>query len=195
MLPILIQLSDSRQLTISKKEVLRYLGVKESNDQLDDLIEKAIDSVHSTVSLKASYIRVPILVEGEEVDFGFDKVKSQSLAKNLKECKEAFVFVASLGVLNDKAIEKNFKLDRLNGAIFDCVSTTLIESFCDYINEYFGEKNVLRPRFSPGYGDFSIEHQRSILSVLDAYKNVGITLTDSLMMIPSKSVTAVVGIL
>jgi hypothetical protein len=169
--------------------------MKKSNDQIDALIENAIENVHSTVSLKASYVRVPISIKDNVVDFGFDKVESKALAKNLCECKEAFVFVATLGISNEKAIEKGFKLDKLNGTIFDCVSTTLIESFCDYVNDYFSKENKLRPRFSPGYGDFSIEHQKSILRVLDAYKNVGVTLTDGLMMIPSKSVTAIVGIL
>lgn len=194
-LPKLIQLNDPRRLEISEKEVLRYLGMKEANNQIEVQMRREISSAYDNATLKASYIRVPIAVRDDEVDFGFDIVKSKSLAINLKECKEAYVFVATLGILNDRAIEKRFKIDKLSGAIFDCASTTLIESFCDYVNEYFRKENSLRPRFSPGYGDFSIEHQKSILKALDAYKNVGVTLTESLMMIPSKSVTAVVGIL
>lgn len=194
-LPKLIQLNDPRQLEISEKEVLRYLGMKEANNQIEVQMRREISSAYDNATLKASYIRVPIAVRDDEVDFGFDVVKSKSLAINLKECKEAYIFVATLGILNDRAIEKRFKIDKLSGAIFDCASTTLIESFCDYVNEYFRKENSLRPRFSPGYGDFSIEHQKSILKALDAYKNVGVTLTESLMMIPSKSVTAVVGIL
>ena len=194
-LPKLIQLNDPRRLEISEKEVLRYLGMKEANNQIEVQMRREISSAYDSATLKASYIRVPIAVRDDEVDFGFEVVKSKSLAINLKECKEAYIFVATLGNLNDRAIEKRFKIDKLSGAIFDCASTTLIESFCDYVNEYFRKENSLRPRFSPGYGDFSIEHQKSILKALDAYKNVGVILTESLMMIPSKSVTAVVGIL
>ena len=194
-LPKLLQLNNPRQLEISEKEVIRYLGMKEADSQIEAQVRKEISGVYDNATLKASYIRVPIVVKDNEVDFGFDVVKSKSLAINLKDCKEAYIFVATLGILNDRAIEKRFKMDRLSGAIFDCASTTLIESFCDYVNEYFGKENKLRPRFSPGYGDFSIEHQKSILKVLEAYKNVGVTLTESLMMIPSKTVTAVVGIL
>ena len=52
---------------------------------------------------------------------------------------------------------------------------------------------VLRPRFSPGYGDFDIRYQKSIMRMLDCAKNIGLTMTDSYMMTPTKSVTAVIG--
>ena len=52
----------------------------------------------------------------------------------------------------------------------------------------------LRPRFSPGYGDFSLSCQRAVLDALDAGKHLGIKLTDSFLMMPSKSVTAVIGV-
>ena len=55
------------------------------------------------------------------------------------------------------------------------------------------EGYFLRPRFSPGYGDFPLEFQRNIGDLLQMAKNIGITLTDSLLMMPSKSVTAVIG--
>ena len=49
-------------------------------------------------------------------------------------------------------------------------------------------------RFSPGYGDFDLKYQKDILEYLDANKKIGISLTDSLMMIPTKSITAIIGI-
>ena len=52
----------------------------------------------------------------------------------------------------------------------------------------------LRPRFSPGYGDFSIAHQRDITRELDTARRLGLTVTESLMLAPMKSVTAVIGL-
>ena len=52
----------------------------------------------------------------------------------------------------------------------------------------------LRPRFSPGYGDFSIFHQKELLQMTDASKQIGLTMTDGYMLTPSKSITAVIGI-
>ena len=75
----------------------------------------------------------------------------------------------------------------------------LIEDVCDEAGESMGRIEAakgrrLRPRFSPGYGDFSIEHQRDITSVLDTARRIGLTVTDSLMLAPMKSVTAVIGV-
>ena len=56
------------------------------------------------------------------------------------------------------------------------------------------DKNYLRPRFSPGYGDFSILYQKDVLRMLDAPKKIGLTMTDGYMLTPTKSVTAIIGI-
>ena len=50
-----------------------------------------------------------------------------------------------------------------------------------------------RPRFSPGYGDFSLEHQKEITSILNTPKTIGLTVTDTLILAPAKSVTAIIG--
>ena len=58
------------------------------------------------------------------------------------------------------------------------------------INEHL----ILNRRFSPGYGDLPIETQAKFLAVTDATKRVGINLSDSFLMIPRKSVTAIIGL-
>ena len=50
-----------------------------------------------------------------------------------------------------------------------------------------------KPRFSPGYGDLSLEVQKEIFSLLDCPRKIGVSLGDSLLMTPSKSVTAIIG--
>lgn len=52
----------------------------------------------------------------------------------------------------------------------------------------------LKPRFSAGYGDLPLEVQKDIFRVLDCPRKIGLTLNDSLLMSPTKSVTAIVGI-
>ena len=75
----------------------------------------------------------------------------------------------------------------------------MLEDYCDQVNEelrleYEKRGMFLRPRFSPGYGDFPLGCQPALLGGLEASKRVGITLTDSYLMMPSKSVTAVIGV-
>ena len=78
--------------------------------------------------------------------------------------------------------------------VCDAIGSALIESFCNKLNKLLITKKEAVSRFSPGYGDFDISYQNIILEHLDANKKVGITLTDSMMMIPSKSVTAIIGL-
>ena len=54
-----------------------------------------------------------------------------------------------------------------------------------------GEGLKLRPRRSPGYGDLPIELSRTIISELDATRRIGVSITESDLLVPSKSVTAV----
>ena len=78
-------------------------------------------------------------------------------------------------------------------------AAAMLEEYCDEMQDKIAqqlaeEKLYLRPRFSPGYGDFSILHQKEILDMLDAPKRIGLTMTDAYMLVPTKSVTAIIGV-
>ena len=90
--------------------------------------------------------------------------------------------------------EKYNKIFQTKAAVCDATASALIESFCDYVNDFIVDGKDAAMRFSPGYGDFDLQYQPHILNFLDAHKKIGISLTDSLMMVPTKSVTAIVGI-
>ena len=83
-------------------------------------------------------------------------------------------------------------------AILQAAAASAVEEVCDALNLEINaemEKSGLyaRPRFSPGYGDFPLEHQPAFLKALDAAAKIGIHLTDGYLMMPSKSVTALIG--
>jgi cobalamin-dependent methionine synthase I len=52
----------------------------------------------------------------------------------------------------------------------------------------------LRPRYSPGFGDVPLAVQKTFFEILECQKNLALTLNDSLIMSPEKSVTAFVGV-
>ena len=71
-----------------------------------------------------------------------------------------------------------------------------IEALCDaFCKDLSMEYGALTPRFSPGYGDLPLDIQRSVFRFLEPEIKIGLTLSESLIMCPSKSVTAFVGIL
>ena len=52
----------------------------------------------------------------------------------------------------------------------------------------------VRPRYSPGYGDLSLDVQSSFLKALNAQKTIGLFLSEGGVMQPEKSVTALMGL-
>lgn len=75
------------------------------------------------------------------------------------------------------------------------IGTTAIEQVMDdletEIRPTLREGEKLQPRRSPGYGKMPLSLSREILDLLEATHKVGVTLTDSLLLLPSKSVTAI----
>ncbi len=189
-------------MQVNKKEILRYLGygTKEADTTINQLIEECIIELEKNISPKIIIKVFPIaLKENNQIDFGFMQTQSKSLSKNLKDCEQIILFVATLGMNIDKLIVKYSKFQMSKVVVIQAVATAMLEQYCnDYCEilkkEWKKQGFYLRPRFSPGYGDFSLECQKPILEVLEASKQIGIYLTDSLLMTPSKSITAVIGV-
>ena len=121
------------------------------------------------------------------------------MSRNLADCHKIIVFAATLGTGADHLIHKYSRLEMSRAVVMQAAAAAMIEEYCDQVcsglkAEYEARGEYLRPRFSPGYGDFPLECQPALLGALEAGKRIGIKLTDSLLMMPSKSVTAVMGI-
>jgi hypothetical protein len=187
---------------ISRKEVRRYLGygIQDGDDAVNGLIEECIKELTAVASLKCISRTYPLkLLPDGEIDFTVFKTRSRNLSKNLADCSQVILFAATLGTGVDVLLHKYTKLQMSKAVIIQAAAAAMIEEFCDEENvklkkEYEAQGLYLRPRFSPGYGDFALECQRNITAVLETSKRVGIMLTDSLLMTPSKSVTAIMGV-
>ena len=183
-------------LKIDKKEAMRYLRVAKSDEVTDALANECIKEIYKIASPKAVYLESSIeFLDDDMVKLDFMTVKSHSLTVNLNKCKKVVVFAATLGIEVDRAIEKYSKILQSKASMYHAVGSALIESFCNYVNDAVTE-NVRKStrRFSPGYGDLPLECQKDILRALDAERKIGIILSDSLLISPSKSVTAIIGI-
>jgi cobalamin-dependent methionine synthase I len=104
----------------------------------------------------------------------------------------------SLGLEVDKHIAFYSRTDLTKGLIFDACAVAAVEALCDMVQEEIEEKAksmglVITSRYSPGYGDFPIDLQKEIAEVLKTYKKIGLAVNEHSLMIPRKSVTAVIG--
>ncbi len=181
---------------VNRDEVLRYLGYgKNSADEsVISLIEKCTEEMLNCATFKACYDEYDISIEEENVIFGNIETESKSLKKNLKDCEKVIVFTGTIGIEPDRIIRKYSMTSPANAVVAQAVGTVMIEEWCNVLVERLKENRFLRPRFSPGYGDFSIEFQKNIFDMLDCPRKIGVSLTESLMMVPSKSVSGIIGV-
>lgn len=188
-------------MKVNKKEILRYLGYGKNiaDETVNNIIDECLKDLKNYSDMKSIYKYFPLEIKDENIKLGNICVKSQNLKKNLLGCNEVVIFAATLGARVDLLIKRYSKMAMSRAVILQAAATAYIEEYCDLCqNKIIAENEkrnlFIRPRFSPGYGDFSIEHQKDIISILDCPRKIGLTLTDSLILVPSKSVTAVMGV-
>lgn len=183
---------------IDKGEILRYCKAKADCATLL-LIDDCIGEAEDKLSYKVCYAFSDVRVEGECVDLGFCSVKSHSLARCLEGCYRIIVFAATVGVGIDRLISRYSITSPSRAVVFQALGSERVEALCDAFcdemkNNLAKSGDLLRPRFSPGYGDLSIEVQRDIFAFLNPAAKIGITLNENCFMLPQKSVTAIIGV-
>ena len=198
---------------LNEKEWLRYSGIPTRDHAVmkeDPLFVSAMGQTRAMASKECSY-RVGFLVApiawGED---GYPVLpfpqKSDILRQTLLGCSKVVLFAATVGSGIDRLIRRYEKAEPRMGLLLQGHGAERVESLCDLFNQEVenaarklnleladGEKATAR-RYSPGYGDLSIEVQRDFLPLLDAQRRMGITLSESCLMAPSKSVTAIIGV-
>lgn len=183
---------------IDRSEVLRY-ACSEETDSINSLLDDCIKEMEGQLAQDVVYEDFYMEENGSEIDFSFTKTTSESLAKSFAGCRVGVVFAATIGLSLDRLIEKYNKVSPSKALLFQALGTERIENLCDNFQKYISAQYAgigLIPvgRFSPGYGDLDLNLQKVILPYLEAEKRIGITLNSSLLMTPSKSVTAFIGL-
>ena len=184
---------------VERREILRYMGCDQTNGEIDALIERAISLCEDKLTYKVCFSEYELSVENSLCNLGFGKVESYDLSKCLSGCKKIILFAATIGLELDRLILKYGKSEPSVSVCLQAIGAERIEALCDAFysemkEKYSSEGENLRPRFSAGYGDLPLEFQKEIFSSLDCPRRIGLTLNDSLIMSPTKSVTAIIGI-
>ena len=194
-------------LTVSRRETERYLGyrgISSADPETGALIDACIREIQKCSSPRSLSKTFPLVWYpdsdcAEACEFAGIRCSSNSLLRNLKDCDEVVLLAVTLGTGPDMLIRRASLTDTMKACVLQAAGAAAVESWCDEVNEAIRkdalEKGLYaRPRFSPGYGDFPLEAQRGFENALQMKKNIGISLTDSCMMIPEKSITAVIGL-
>ncbi len=180
-----------------EKEILRYAGCKEAKDGVLALLKECLDEAALKFTYKVCCCELEVIIDSNICDFGAFSIKSEKLALNLKGCKKVILFAATIGIDIDRLIGKYGRISPSKALMFQAIGAERIEALCDaFCADMEREYNKkLKPRFSPGYGDLPLSAQKDIFAVLTPERKIGLTLNGSLLMSPSKSVTAFMGII
>jgi len=125
-------------------------------------------------------------------------IRSADLDQHLEGCDRLCLFAATLGTQTDTLLRRWTAADMSLAVVGQACAAAMLEGYADDCMAELGAAlprgQYLRPRFSPGYGDFSLSYQRALLDLLDAGRRIGLSLTEGGMLVPVKSITAVIGI-
>lgn len=188
-------------MKVDRAEALRYLGYRgqKIDKQTEELLEETIGELERDSLPKSICREYDCRVAGDDILLGSLAVTSKNLARNLRGCRRVVLLAATIGRGADFMIKRYSVVNMAKAAVAQAAGAACIESYVDEVEDSIRESAqkrglYLRPRFSPGYGDFPLEYQRDIFDLLECSKRIGLTLTEGNLMMPSKSVTAVIGL-
>lgn len=177
-----------------EREILRYAGSKEE-EGISELLHSCMEEIKDKLVYKVCFQEFPLQIEGDSCHFEAFSCRSKGLAQCLNGCERVIIFAATVGIEIDRFIEKYSLLSPSRAVLMQAIGTERVEALCDiFCKDMQKEKGGLTSRFSPGYGDLSLQVQKEVASVLDCAKKIGVYLNESMLMSPSKSVTAFVGL-
>lgn len=184
---------------MDKKEILRYLSAGAAGNALDEMLERAEKEVLGAAAPHHVWREFPIEVCDSCVRIGGENLMSRDLAHHLMGCKSAALFAMTLGPGIDALIRRYSLTEMPFVPVLQACGAAYTEECADRaqleIERAAAERNLyLRPRYSPGYGDLSLETQTFFFSALEISKRIGVTLNASYLMIPFKSITAIIGL-
>ncbi len=185
---------------LNRNEALRYMGQHgECDGRLEELLNECENIILSKVKPRFLYKCFDI----EQTDAGV-AVKGTSLvllgnsiAEHLKGCDKAVLLCATLLGDVDREIRIAELSDMLRALTLDCMASVAVEQLCDKIEMHIKKDfpgYYMTWRYGIGYGDLPISQQREFLNVLNAPRLIGLNVTESNILTPRKSVTAIIGL-
>lgn len=186
-------------MTVDLAEIARYMrmGRAVPEGELAARVEKLRDEALKTVRPSRVWRRFPIS-DGAIASGALRIQVAGTLARHLEGCHDAFLVCGTIGAGFDAFQRRSSVSSGVAALVVQAIGAALIEKWMDEteseITKELAAGESLVQRYSPGYGDFPLTAQRTLLALLDAPRNAGVSLTDSLLMVPSKSVSAIIGV-
>ena len=177
-------------------EVLLYLGYRgqDYSPKIEEQILRCANQVMEVAQPRLVYRRM-------RMDGGATSglLLGKDLTELLAECHEVVLLAVTLGQEIERLLMKTEVTDMSDAVILDACASAAVENVCDHFEfelraELEQEGLYLTDRFSPGYGDYPLSAQYRLCENLNTMRRIGLTVSPNSILIPRKSVTAVLGI-
>jgi len=193
-------------IAVPREKIYRRLGYRRDITVLSAMdresVDDAIDYACSRLHLKGAGRRISIKEKSPEeiILAGGAAFRSTALSRFLGDCREIILLGATGGThLLDEIHEETSRDNLSRAVVYDATASEMVDGALEWIVRYYTGilrregRRLLKRRFSAGYGDFALEHQKIIYDLL-TLDRIGVKITSTSILIPEKSVTAVTGI-
>ena len=188
---------EPRFTALNMNEILKYLGFRgqELTEEIAVQIKRCTQEVLHAATPRLTY-RQAAIEDGVILGVTF---AGKDIPQMLAPCEEAVLFGATLGPGVERLMMRYEVTNAADSVIMDACASTAIENICnnfesDMRSAVEAEGRYLTDRFSPGYGDLPIAEQPKFFALLDMQRRIGVSLTSTFIMVPRKSVTAIMGV-
>lgn len=185
---------------IDLQETKRYAGIRAGKDFPDDLVAEACSAAQALAAPKGIFQQC--WYDSPSYSLLCDKpftIMGEQIRHHLDNAEIAVVMAVTVGSALEKEIDRLFLAkEYTKGLLMDAAATTATEAVADQLNRYIDEAAAKKGyhtawRYSPGYGDWPLTQQTDLARAIQA-DQIGIAVTPSYMLIPRKSVTAIIGL-
>lgn len=187
----------ARLTELNENEILKYLNYRgqEYGTDVRAQISRCIGEVMNASAPRLVWKR--LVVRDGKCDSR--ALQGNTMKKILEASEEIVLMGVTLGAAVERLLMRQEVVNMADAVIMDSCASTAVENVCnnfeaDLRQAVEKEGLFLSDRFSPGYGDFPLDAQRDLCAELDTARRIGVSLSPSLMLVPRKSVTAVLGI-
>lgn len=181
-------------------EALRYAGVRgEAPPELTETAATLAEKLERTAPPRWTFRVFPVERGASEMILAGSGVRlpGETAGRMLADCPQAVLLACSLGAGSEALLRSESARGMDRALLLDACGSALVEAGCDAAQRDIAARfpgEYLTDRFSPGYGDLPLSLQPAICAALDVERRLGVHLTESLLMNPTKSVTAIIGI-
>ena len=187
-------------LRIDPKETRRYAGLQKAKDFDEKMIKDACEDAQLLANPRSIWQLYDYDCETRTVlSSPTFRIQGKVIGKHLAGCEQVILLAATIGEEIEQEVTKRFQEGAYaSSVLLDAAATTAVEQVADALEkaiepELSRKGYAMRWRFSPGYGDWPLEHQPELIRLSHA-EEIGISLSESMMLMPRKSITAIIGL-